>query len=147
MKDKFVSLPLSLSFNSNHGQKALFFPHIQIVTYVCCTRIWTSSPRKKKQSLFLTAHDRCEINLNNDVLSSTLVFFSFFFSYFIQPPKKVILRKKNYNILIGLLLLFFSFSHIVSLSYLWMISLLLFFLIYIKKKERKGKIYRNKDIK
>jgi len=74
MKDKFVSLVFS-SLNSNHGQKALFFSHFQIVTYVCCTQIWTSSTRKKTKLVFFTAYERCEINLNN-VLSSTLVFFS-----------------------------------------------------------------------
>lgn len=50
-------------------------------------------PFKKKKyiyrkSLFLTAYNKCEINLNNEVLSSILVFFFFFFKVTLYNHKK-----------------------------------------------------------
>jgi hypothetical protein len=125
---------LFLFLNSNHGQKVLFFSHFKIVTYVCCTWIWTSSPEKKEQSLFLTTHDRCEINLNNEVLSSTLVVF--FFQLLYTTAKRSHLKKKNSNILIWLL--FFLLYCLTILLTEWYYY---FSFCKNKKKERRRKSF------
>jgi hypothetical protein len=133
---------LFLFLNSNHGQKALFFSHIQIVTYVYCTWIWTSSLGRKNQSLFLTTHDRCEINLSNDVLSSTLVVFCSSLVTLYNHNKKSFWKRR---------IITYWYDCCYYCSFLRLPILLtndiinLVFLLREKKKKRR-KIYRNKYI-